>query len=120
VEPRQLAYWPFRNELYVGFSNGCVSVFEVSNFENGPICNFFFNSKKDLIFMIDTAMEHSKEIRSTKFVEGLGMIVTCSDDKYTNFWMPPRSWRNEEKEEIETETKETKAKKKGDGNSSDD
>jgi hypothetical protein len=49
-------------------------------------------------------MEHEKVIRATRFIEELGMVVTCSEDKFTNFWMPPRSWRNEEKKETEDES----------------
>lgn len=48
VEPKHLAYWPFRNELYVGFVNGCLSVFEVANLEKGPVCKHreaIFNRK---------------------------------------------------------------------------
>jgi len=76
-------------------------------------------SKKDLFVRIlfflgwnnvDTAIEHEKEIRVTRFIKEMQMIVTCSDDKYTNFWVPPRSWTSLEKEETEEEENEVSKK----------
>ena len=69
---------------------------------------------------LDTATEHEKEIRVVKFVEELGMVVTCSDDRFTNFWVPPRSWRVEESTAKDEEPEdEIRQKKKGDDSSDD-
>ena len=110
VEPRQLAFWPFRNELYVGFSNGCVSVFLVNNLEKGPICKLY-----DLT--LDTAIEHEKDIRVTRYEEKLDMIVTCSQDKFTNFWQPPKSWHSNQPD---AEEDDEEVQEKGGDSSSDD
>jgi len=39
--PREVAYWPFRDELYVGYGTGTISCYEVNNIDSGPICKFF-------------------------------------------------------------------------------
>ena len=55
-----------------------------------------------------------------KFVEKLGMIVTCSDDRFTNFWVPPRSWRIEESAQKEEDIEVEVAKKKDPADDSSD
>lgn len=82
--PRDMVYWPFRDELYVGHGNGTISCFEVGNFASGPICKkitFFFNFH--FFKFLVTSNEHEKEVKAVRFLEDEGIIVTASDDKVT-------------------------------------
>lgn len=37
---RVIKYWKERNELYIGCAKGKMSVIDITNFNQGPICKF--------------------------------------------------------------------------------
>lgn len=38
LKGRVIKYWKERNELYIGCAKGVISVFDITNFNQGPIC----------------------------------------------------------------------------------
>ena len=41
--PREVAYWGFRDELYVGYGTGAISCYIVGSIDKGPICKAIFD-----------------------------------------------------------------------------
>jgi hypothetical protein len=46
-KPRNLVYWPSRDELYVGYAGGKLCVFKAGEIGNGPICRFWLDFRLD-------------------------------------------------------------------------
>ena len=40
-KPISTCYNPKKHELYVGHANGCLSVYELGSFQDGPICKLY-------------------------------------------------------------------------------
>jgi len=97
---RHIYYWASRQELYVGYAGGLLTVYrtdEKNRSNNFPICSM---------------KAHQDDVTGLYLLPDETSLVSVSKDKSMKFWTPPTSWLKDKSESAPAPVKNTQVTKK--------
>ena len=94
---RHIQWWSSRNELYVGYAGGLMTIYNTNDSSAGPICSM---------------KAHNDDVTGFDLLKDETALVTISKDKYMKFWYPPNNWlKSKENDNPPQKPKPTEVKK---------